>query len=249
MIEQPQTVAPQREVVREAPRRYEYQAEQGPALALPQSVMPTPAAPVEAPRLSQPTTVGVAKTQAEPYADVATQPQRQSESLPQATLQLPASVTAIPQQVAPSQQEQALPNVSLQMPSSVWAAPPVPTTRTQPQATSGAPLQRQPQPTTAPMQFPESIRSSQAASVTSYPPVGASGDQRLQARPLPSTPAMNRTPSQQAGPKLQLPGSVRPAAAELNFNQAAAVGYPATANSPVTGAALQFPSSVGPVVR
>jgi outer membrane protein TolC len=227
MIEQPQTVAPQREIVREAPRRYEYHTQQGPTLAIPQSVMPAaPVEPVEAPRLSQPMTVGVAKTQAAPQAGVAAEPQRWSEPLPQAR-----------------------PSVSLQMPSSVWAAPPVPATRTQPQATSATPLQRQQQPTTAPMQFPESIRSSQAASVTSYPPVGAAGNPRAQARPMPSTRAMNRTPSQQAGPKLQLPGSVRPAAAELNVNQAAAAGYPATANSPVTGAALQFPSSVGPVVR
>jgi outer membrane protein TolC len=213
-VEEPMFAAPQPQVAREAPRQYQYQSQtpqQGPELAMPQSVMPTPTTPVKAPTLQQPTTVGVAKTPSMPRDDIFAPPQQESTPLPHAALQFPTSVTPSPERTEVSRQQGAT----------------------------------QPLPNAVTLQLPESIRSSQAASVTSYPPSAATSSQAPQARPLFSAPTVTPGPSQQTGPKLQLPSSVRPAAAEVGVPQPVARAYPVTP----TTAAIQLPASVGPVVR
>jgi outer membrane protein TolC len=281
------------EAIAGRPPAVEVQPNLAPEIAMPKSALPEPtytamrperveapaverpmiAAPLESPTLTQPMSVGVAKTQTEPR--VARMQAEPSPAPLVAELEQPhtvappresVSVGEAPREAFTRPARVALPE--LRQPVTVgvaktqaegWEAARVRSAdggQTQPQAKLELPASvipgetpaRTSQPSTAALRLPESIRSPQAASATPYVPLGAVGRETPQARALPAAPT-NRAPSHQAGPKLQLPSSVRPAAAEISVQKHAPAAYPSTPAAEVTGAALQFPASVGPVVR
>jgi hypothetical protein len=120
---------------------------------------------------------------------------------------------------------------ALQLPSSVSASSP-PLSNPQAATATG-----QPRPSVE-LQLPRSVRGATADAQPRVSPT---------VRPA-ADAAAAKTNSGQPGPKLMLPGSVRPATAEAQV--------PATSQRrekpkqpAVNGAALQFPTSVGPVIR
>jgi hypothetical protein len=209
-----------------------------PTLAMPGSILPTPAPALEpSPPQSvvEPQPAKIALSQpASQRGHVAAKPlAAPAQPLPPTSLQMPESLKPArqsiligrkPQQPAPAPAKS--PSASLQLPGSIQPQP-LPAPRQAP----AAPRELSASNGFVPVQ-PSSVINGGAPVVRQ--PHYAAEARMHQARPLPAQTAPTSTPRAQAGPQLQLPSSVRPAAVETPVSYAPHLAYP---------------GSVGPMTR
>ncbi|HEX6963626.1 MAG TPA: TolC family protein, partial [Lacipirellula sp.] len=242
-----------------------------PSLEMPQSMLPEPTRtamrpePVKTPNIEAPLA-------AEPMAETPAAPRPRTET-PRAespALRQPAAVARQREVVpaAPPQHSIVNEGPSLVMPKSVAAPPEAVQSPPRQAVRSGARPNQEPT-----LQLPGSVsaasqrieRPRQAAAPanarapsvslrmpTSVQGAGAAAPKVSQhVRPLQPVPSVNAAQRTAAGPRLAMPSSVRPANAEAQVRQTNTSPRVDSEMEPaaVRGAALQFPSSVGPVTR
>jgi outer membrane protein TolC len=227
-IQQPARMQP--EIASEIPQQYP-RVWTPAELVMPQSVLPTPGGgEMNAPGDYASSTPALNAPMEQPA--------------PQALLQMPNSMAPMPQRTAEQAMPQAVaspmpleqsPSASLQMPNSVQVGSMAPLDV--PGAYAPGTLVEDPAPqhmAAGAMQFPDSIRSGAVALQQPPAAVGVQAGPRPDGRPLQSAPHLKPAPREQAGPKLLMPNSVRPAAAQAPMQ-------PLAANFATR---LQIPSSV-----
>jgi outer membrane protein TolC len=233
--EEPPVAAPAPEYAYEAPQ-LDTPPQPAPSLAMPESILPTPAPALEItpqPQLADPRPAKIALSQPESQPiEVAARPTNSTpEPLPQAALRMPASLKPAPKSILVGRKPQQraaeplptpapaqMPSASLQLPNSIQSQP-----SPAPQHLPAAPMEFSNGNGYVPAQ-PLSVMNAPAVRPPLY---AAETRSRQTARPLPAAPsAAKPAPRGQAGPQLQMPSSVRPAAVETPIRQSPQMAFP-----------------------
>ena len=240
VYEEPPVAAPAPEFAYEAPSVPSLQ-QPAPSLAMPESILPTPAPALEIspphqrqqPIELQPAKIALSQPGSRPLEVAARTPNAAYESLPSASLRMPASLQPARQSILigrkPQQQPAEpmpapapvqMPSASLQLPNSIQSQP-----SPAPQHLPARPMEFSAVEQYIPAQ-PLSI-SNASAPALQQPHFLAEKRSRQTARPLPTAPsAVKPNPRAQSGSQLQMPTSVRPATVEAPLSQSPEMAFP-----------------------